>query len=108
MSVPSDLLLELEQLTAALEAAVSHEQWAEAAVIMEHRLLILQTLTDHPVTDEVLCSQIRELATTILAREQQLTLVLRSEQQAVEQLLLNLKVAGKARQLYRQHCKGGE
>lgn len=108
MIVPSDLLQELEQLTAALEAAVSHQQWEEAALIMERRLLILQTLTDHPVTDETLRSQIRQLATTILAREQQLTLVLRSEQQTVEQLLLNLKVAGKARQLYRQNRKGGE
>ncbi|MDH0475834.1 hypothetical protein SJS40_15835 [Aeromonas caviae] len=102
------LLDELEQQTAALEVAVSHQQWEEAALIMERRLLILQTLTDHPVTDETLRSQIRQLATTILAREQQLTLVLRSKQQTVEQLLLNLKVAGKARQLYRQHCKGGE
>lgn len=102
------LLDELEQQTAALEVAVSHQQWEEAALIMERRLLILQTLTDHPVTDETLRSQIRQLATTILAREQQLTLVLRSKQQTVEQLLLNLKVAGKARQLYRQNRKGGE
>ena len=97
------LLDELEQQTAALEAAVSHQHWEESQRLMTSRLAILQQLSAEPASDPQVRQRIVAVATKLAEQEQLLVQVLHQQQQAIEHSLLNLRTAQRARQLYQQH-----
>ena len=67
----AQLLDELEQQTAALEAAVSHQHWEASQRLMTSRLAILQQLSAEPAVDPQVRQRIVAVATKLAAQEQQ-------------------------------------
>ena len=97
------LLDELEQQTAALEAALSHQQWEQAEPLVASRLELLKTLASQPPSDPELLASLKELTTTIQATEHEMVRQMQTAQQQVGEQLRGLQAGNKATHLYKQN-----
>ena len=97
------LIAELAQQTAALEAALSHQQWEQAEPLVASRLELLKTLASQPPADPELLASLQELAATIQASEQEMVRQIETAQQQVGEQLRGLQAGNKATHLYQQN-----
>lgn len=97
------MLVELEQLTAALEAALSHQEWGQAEGIMAQRLTLLRMLSSEQPEDPQLRLQLREAALRISQQEQEMVRLMQSEQHQILEKLRVLIAGNKVTQLYQQN-----
>lgn len=94
------LLTELEQLTAALEAAVSHQHWDETNNLMLSRIKIMKILCEFPSADETIKQRVQEVAKSIIERELLLRSTVEKKKYETAHLLRTLLSASKASQQY--------
>ena len=97
------LIAELAQQTAALEAALSHQQWEQAEPLVASRLELLKTLASQPPSDPELLASLKELAATILASEHEMIRRIETAQLQVGEQLRGLQAGNKATHLYQQN-----
>lgn len=97
------MLVELEQLTAALEAALSHQEWEQAEGIMAQRLILLRLLGSEQPEDPQMRLQLKEAAVRITRQEQEMVRLMQSEQHQILEKLRVLIAGNKVTQLYQQN-----
>lgn len=97
------LIAELAQQTAALEAALSHQEWEQAEPLVARRLELLKTLAADPPADPQLLASLQALAATIQASEQEMIRQIETAQQQVGDQLRGLQAGSKATHLYQQN-----
>lgn len=97
------LIDELAQQTAALEAALSHQEWEQAGLLVASRLELLKSLAAEPPADPESLASLQELATTIQVSEQEMIRQIESAQQEVGEQLRGLQAGNKATHLYQQN-----
>ena len=97
------LVIELEQQTAALEAAVLQREFDLATDIMLSRIALFEILILNPVTDPVLKKLLHESMLKIGEKEREVTLFLMSEKSYISNKLYNVMDGNKASQLYQDN-----
>ena len=97
------LITQLEQQSAALEAALSHQEWELAEPLVASRLELLKTLASQPPSDPELLASLQELAATIQATEHEMVRQMQTAQQQVGEQLRGLQAGNKATHLYKQN-----
>jgi len=93
----------LEQKTAALEAALSHNQWELAISLMDERLAIMAQLASEPITDPVINNRLKSLAQSLQAREQEMVASIQNVQTILNRELHEFMLGNKAAQIYKQN-----
>ena len=97
------LISQLEQQSAALEAALLHQEWEQAESLVATRLVVLKALADTPPSDPVLLTRLKQLAATIQASEAELARQIETAQIEVGDQLRGLLAGNKATNLYQQN-----
>ena len=97
------LVIELEQQTAALEAAVLQREFDLATEIMLSRIALFEILISNPVIDLVLKKSLNESMLKIEKKEREITLFLISEKEYISNKLHNIVDGSKASQLYQDN-----
>lgn len=97
------LVMELEQQTAALEAAVLQREFELATDIMLSRIALFEILILNPVTDQTLKKLLNESILKIEEKEKEVTLFLMSEKDYISNRLHNVMDGNKASQLYQDN-----
>ena len=97
------LVMELEQQTAALEAAVLQREFDLATEIMLSRIALFEILISNPVIDLVLKKSLNESMLKIEKKEREITLFLISEKEYISNKLHNIMDGNKASQLYQDN-----
>lgn len=97
------LIDELAQQTAALEAALLHQEWEQAEPLVARRLELLKTLAAEPPADPQLLASLQALVATIRASEQEMIRQIETAQQQVGEQLRGLQAGNKATHLYQQN-----
>ena len=97
------LIDELAQQTAALEAALLHQEWEQAEPLVARRLELLKTLAAEPPADPQLLASLQALVATIRASEQEMIRQIESAQLQVGEQLRGLQAGNKATHLYQQN-----
>lgn len=99
----SVLMDELEQQTAALEAAVAQQDYEAANTVMLQRVSLLEALSNTPSDNQIQQEQLRQLSRSILAAQQELSLRLLNEKEMLARELLQLVNSGKAAKSYNKN-----
>ncbi len=97
------LISQLEQQSAALEAALLHQEWEQAESLVATRLVVLKALADTPPSDPVLLTRLKQLAATIQASEAELVRQIEASQLEVADQLRGLLAGSKASNIYQQN-----
>lgn len=97
------LIDELAQQTAALEAALLHQEWEQAEPLVARRLELLKTLAAEPPADPQLLASLQALVTAIQVSEQEMIRQIETAQQQVGEQLRGLQAGNKATHLYQQN-----
>lgn len=97
------LIMQLEQQTAALEAAVLQREFDLATEIMLSRIALFEILISNPVIDLVLKKSLNESMLKIEEKEREVTLFLMSEKDYISNKLHNIMDGNKASQLYQDN-----
>ncbi len=97
------LISQLEQQSAALEAALSHQEWEQAETLAATRIQLLKLLSSQPPSDPVLLARLKELAVALQASETGLVRQIEVAQLEVGDQLRGLLAGNKAANLYQQN-----
>ena len=97
------LVMELEQQTAALEAAVLQREFDLAIDIMLSRIALFEILISNPIIDPDLKKSLNESMLKIEEKEREVTLFLMSEKDYISNKLHNIMDGNKASQLYQDN-----
>ena len=97
------LISQLEQQSAALEAALSHQEWEQAETLAATRIQLLKLLSSQPPSDPVLLARLKELAVSLQASESGLVRQIEVAQLEVGDQLRGLLAGNKAANLYQQN-----
>ena len=97
------LISQLEQQSAALEAALSHQEWEQAETLAATRIQLLKLLSSQPPSDPVLLARLKELAVALQASESGLVRQIEVAQLEVGDQLRGLLAGNKAANLYQQN-----
>lgn len=97
------LIMQLEQQTAALEAAVLQREFDFAIDIMLSRIALFEILISNPIIDPDLKKSLNESMLKIEEKEREVTLFLMSEKDYISNKLHNIMDGNKASQLYQDN-----
>lgn len=97
------LVHELEQQTAALEAAVAQQDYDAANALMVRRISLLEILSAASSDNKDLQEHFRQLSHSILESQQELSSRLLTEKELIAQELLQLRNSGKAAKSYNKN-----
>lgn len=97
------LVIELEQQTAALEAAVLQREFDLATDIMLSRIALFEILILNPTIDPALKKILHESMLKIEEKEREVKLFLMSEKKYISNKLCNVMDGNKASQLYQDN-----
>ncbi len=97
------LIMQLEQQTAALEAAVLQREFDLAIDIMLSRIALFEILISNPIIDPDLKKSLNESMLKIEEKEREVTLFLMSEKDYISNKLHNIMDGNKASQLYQDN-----
>ena len=97
------LIMQLEQQTAALEAAVLQREFDLAIDIMLSRIALFEILISNPIIDPALKKSLNESMLKIEEKEREVTLFLMSEKDYISNKLHNIMDGNKASQLYQDN-----
>ena len=97
------LIMQLEQQTSALEAAVLQREFDLAIDIMLSRIALFEILISNPIIDPDLKKSLNESMLKIEEKEREVTLFLMSEKDYISNKLHNIMDGNKASQLYQDN-----
>ena len=97
------LITQLEQQSAALEAALSHQEWELTETLVASRLQLLKLLSSQPPTEPILLARLKELAVSIQLSETELVRQIEASQLEVADQLRGLLAGSKASNIYQQN-----
>ncbi len=97
------LIMQLEQQTSALEAAVLQREFDLAIDIMLSRIALFEILISNPIIDPDLKKGLNESMLKIEEKEREVTLFLMSEKDYISNKLHNIMDGNKASQLYQDN-----